>query len=66
MIGVLLAVLLVSPQALYREALHSDECTGQLICPYTETGRVCYCAPPIISLGLWDPRPEPAQWPHDQ
>lgn len=47
----LLAILLTSPLPAPK-----FEC-GQVICPFTRTGRICVCAPPIISLGSWDPRP---------
>lgn len=40
-----------------------DGCTGQVICPFTATGRMCYCAPPVVRLGSWDPRPAPGEWP---
>lgn len=45
--------LFSAPQVVY----HSDECLGQVVCD-----RVCICAPRVISLGEWDPRPAPGEW----
>lgn len=61
-LALITALALTSPTLLVENA-RLEDCTGQLVCPFTDQGRVCVCAGPIVNLGLWDPRPAPADWP---
>lgn len=64
MISVLAALVLVSPPAVeyIPDRRDLEHCTGQIVCPFTSSGRVCVCEGPVISLGSWDPREAPAEW----
>ena len=62
MMSLIAALVLVSPPR--DEAAISPEryipdgrdlvgCTGQIVCPFTSSGRVCVCEGPVLSLGSW-------------
>lgn len=60
MLSALLWLMMGPPMPFYA-TLSLDSC-AQVICPFTpQGGRVCGCAPAIINLGTWDPRP--VDWP---
>ena len=56
MLALIIAVALSSPPTFDCE-------DGQVVCPFTPAGRRCFCAPEMINLGSWDPRPTPDEWP---
>lgn len=60
MLSALLWLMMGPPMPFYPSP-SLDSC-AQVICPFTpQGGRVCGCAPAVINLGEWDPRP--LDWP---
>lgn len=57
-----LASPLPPPAPKYPPGYYSDECAGQVLCPFAPDGtRYCICAPGVVVLDRFDYRPsEPA------
>lgn len=60
MIALLVLAVLSGPGAASRPEPRAVAC-GQIVCPLDRD--TCVCAPRVISLGAFDPRPAAWEWP---